>query len=159
MTSHYDQTPQSVSVLLPRMRSLPSPSVFLTVKFVPIPYMSEADRVTLQYVPELEGVVHAVVTYGFAEVPNISSVLTQVFLDNQITVKTDVTPRSEYDLSTPPITYYLSRERIRCAPDRWIGHKIWVKIFDILQTNSRSKADVFNIPSQEIVEVGYVVTI
>jgi hypothetical protein len=25
--------------------------------------MSEVDRVTLQYVPELEGVVHAVVTY------------------------------------------------------------------------------------------------
>eukprot|EP00026_Physarum_polycephalum_P002641 Phypoly_transcript_02649.p1 GENE.Phypoly_transcript_02649~~Phypoly_transcript_02649.p1 ORF type:complete len:683 (+),score=117.57 Phypoly_transcript_02649:179-2227(+) len=102
MTSRYDQTPQSVSVLLPRMRSLPSPSVFLTVKFVPIPYMPEIDRVTLQYVPELDGVVHAVVTYGFAEVPNISAVLQKVFLENQITISTETSPREEYDLNIQP---------------------------------------------------------
>jgi hypothetical protein len=32
-------------------------------------------------------------------VPNISSVLRKVFLENQITIKTEASPRDEYDLN------------------------------------------------------------
>lgn len=158
LSSRYDQTPQSISVLLPCTRSLPSPTIFLTVKYVPVPYVAEIDRIAMHFVPELEGVTYAVVLYGFAEVPNVSQVVQQIINTKQLPGGKD-SPRNSLDLLTPPIKYYLSRERIVPNSNRWVGHKIWVKLYEFLLMNSRSKADVFTIAPQEIVDIGYMVVL
>ena len=59
----------------------------------------------------------------------------------------------------PTITYYVSRERIRADKSKWITNQIVIKMFKFMLQNARTKADVFKLPAQDIVEVGYTVVI
>eukprot|EP01113_Clastostelium_recurvatum_P024805 TRINITY_DN2965_c0_g1_i8.p1 TRINITY_DN2965_c0_g1~~TRINITY_DN2965_c0_g1_i8.p1 ORF type:complete len:1025 (+),score=210.59 TRINITY_DN2965_c0_g1_i8:168-3242(+) len=51
-------------------------------------------------------------------------------------------------------TFYLARERIVADKNRWVGHRLWVTVFDFLLRNTRSAASVFRVPAEGCVEIG-----
>jgi len=175
LTSLYDVTPQSLSVLLPRMRSLPANTIFLTVKYLPIPFVPQSERVTIANVFGMDGMTHITLAYGFAEAPHVNDLVRKI-IDHQQLGNADPHPLVKIEsgeildvkveigtdldiFKSSSTTYYLSRERIRTDKSRWIGHRLWVKIFKVLLLNSRSKAEVFKLPAQETVEVGCIVVL
>jgi KUP system potassium uptake protein len=54
---------------------------------------------------------------------------------------------------TPTVTFYLGLERVSSVKGSWIGHKIWVYIYNIILRNCASITTMFRISKENIVEV------
>eukprot|EP01112_Ceratiomyxa_fruticulosa_P021270 TRINITY_DN7424_c0_g2_i2.p1 TRINITY_DN7424_c0_g2~~TRINITY_DN7424_c0_g2_i2.p1 ORF type:complete len:435 (-),score=67.31 TRINITY_DN7424_c0_g2_i2:101-1405(-) len=176
LSSHAEILPESLRSLLPRTLALNSPCIFVTVKYVSVPYVAERERCVINKIPHLESCFHVLLVYGYMETPYLSElipkliqnetvengglgILTQNLLPSMSAIRQSLSgpsssPISQQTIDMPLITYYLGRDKVKVDPKKWIGHKLWVAYYDFLLKNSRNKASQFHIKHEDVLEIG-----
>lgn len=112
--------------------------IFLTVAFRPVPYVRSEERVEINPLPF--GFYRLLVSYGFLDRPNIRAVLRIV--QNRFL---------EVDLEET--TFFVGNTRL--VPSRTMGLSPWRDwIFLFLARNSQGAVDYFNLPDDQVFEIG-----
>ncbi|HEY1610639.1 MAG TPA: potassium transporter Kup [Paraburkholderia sp.] len=114
-------------------------TLFLTVTTRDMPYVDEAERVTLD---EIGGGLYLVkAVYGFNETPDVKEVLHQV--------------GRQYDMTFEMMdtSFFLARETV--VPTQLPGMSIWrERVFAWMHQNAAKPTDFFSIPANRVVELG-----
>ncbi len=137
-------TPQVLHHHLVHNQVLHEQVIILTVLTEEIPRVPAADRVTVTKMPL--GFARVIVRYGFMQSPNVPVALRQCE-HHGLTVNLEQT------------TYYLARETIISSPLQ-SGMMRWQeKLFSFMSRNSAAATAFFNIPAEQVVELGQQVEI
>lgn len=144
MTGHPSGTPPILHHHLAHNRALHEQVIILTVLTEEIPRVPAAERVTVFILPL--GFARVIVRYGFMQNPNVPVALRQC---GPLGLPVD----EEHT------TYYLAREAIISTPLQ-SGMMRWQeKLFSFMSRNSLSATAFFNIPPEQVVELGQQVEI
>ena len=118
--------------------------IILTVLTEEIPRVPAADRLTVTVMKQ--GFARVIVRYGFMQSPNIPVALRQC---EPLGLPVDL----------EHITYYLSRETI-ISTSQQSGMMRWQeKLFSFMSRNSLTATSFFNLPAEQVVELGQQVEI
>jgi KUP system potassium uptake protein len=131
-------TPPLIVNYVKQTRSVYKTVVALTVSFESVPRVKARDRV--RYEKLCEGFWHVVVHFGFVEVPDLPSVISQA--------KREGLPAWEHP------TYYVERYDVVSRARRSIVSRWRVALFGFMSRNSVHAVDRFRIPSNSLVEIG-----
>jgi len=177
LSSHAEILPESLRALLPRTLALNLPCIFVTVKYVSVPYVIERERCVINKIPHLDSCFHILLVYGYMEIPLLSEliskmvenetvengglgILRQNLLPSMSAIRQSLSgPSSTQNgnhssVEMPLITYYLGRDKVKLNPKKWFGHKLWVGYYDFLLKNSRNKASQFHLNHDDVLEIG-----
>ncbi|WJF91211.1 potassium transporter Kup [Paraburkholderia bonniea] len=114
-------------------------TIFLTFITRDIPYVNDADRVTVKDVSGGLYLVKAV--YGFNETPDVKAVLLEVGRRQNITFELMDT------------SFFLARETV--VPTQLPGMSVWrERVFAWMHQNAAKPTDFFSIPANRVVELG-----
>ncbi len=143
MTSDPDSTPAALQHNLKHNKILHERLAVLTISTTDEPYVRMKDRVTFQTLcPE---VYRIVANYGFMQTPNIFEIL-------------ESAKRLGFNYIFEDITFFLGRETI--LPSRQPGMAIWrERIFAFMLRNAQRATAFFQIPPDQVIEVGMQVEI
>jgi KUP system potassium uptake protein len=136
LTATPDATPNALLHSLKHYRVLHEQNVFLTVEFADVPWIGFEERVRCERVAPACWRVTA--RYGFMNQPDVSLALE---LCGPLGLQVD----------PMQLSYFLSREKLVPAQG---GETLRDRLFAYLQRNAASAADFFNIPSNQVVELG-----
>ena len=139
LTSTPDATPHALLHSLKHYKVLHQQNVFLTVKFLDLPWQAVDEQIACEQLKE--DCWKITVRYGFLDRPDIPLALEHC---------------GPFGLQLEPmeVSYFLSREKIVSAADSE-GIALWRdRIFAALARNARSITDYFNIPTNRVVELG-----
>jgi KUP system potassium uptake protein len=144
MTSRPTGTPPMLHHHLDHNQVLHQQVVILTVLTEEVPRVPAAERVTVTQMPL--GFASVVVRYGFMQSPNVPVALRECEpLGLQVNLE--------------HTTYYLARETIISTPQK-SGMMQWQeKLFSFMSRNSLTATAFFNIPVEQVVELGQQVEI
>ncbi|MEO7158788.1 MAG: KUP/HAK/KT family potassium transporter, partial [Vicinamibacterales bacterium] len=139
LTSSPGTTPNALLHSLKHYKVLHEQNIFLTVEFRDVPWVQPEDRVECD---RLSGDCWRVVArYGFMERPDVALVL-------------EVCAPQGLTLDPIQVSYFLSREKIVPAADGK-GMSIWRdRLFAAMARNAGNITDFFNIPTNQVVELG-----
>jgi KUP system potassium uptake protein len=114
-------------------------TIFLTFSTLDIPYVNDADRVTVK---EIGGGLFLVkAAYGFNETPDVKAVLTDVGRSHDMTFELMDT------------SFFLARETV--VPTQLPGMSVWrERVFAWMHQNAAKPTDFFSIPANRVVELG-----
>ena len=114
-------------------------TIFLTVITRDIPYVDNAERVTMK---DIGGGLYLVkAAYGFNETPDVKAVLNQVGREQDMTFEMMDT------------SFFLARETV--GPTQLHGMSIWrERVFAWMHQNAAKPTDFFSIPANRVVELG-----
>jgi KUP system potassium uptake protein len=144
LTSHSDGVPRVLLRELDVMHVLHKEVVLLSVDNQERPYVAQKDRVTVQHCPH--GFYRVTVHYGFMQQPDLAAAVAACRPDG-------------IALTGRGIVYFLNGERLVLRPERNI-FKHWRKeIFAFEVRNARPASTFFDLPSNQVVELGQEVTI
>ena len=139
LTAHVDYLPVSFLHNLKHNHILHERVFFLKVSIRDVPYVDDAQRLTLKELGPNIYVVRAV--YGFKETPDSNQILD--LLESQFSLKIDKMNTS----------FFLSRDTI--IPTSLPGMAIWREvIFAWMYQNAGRQSDFFKIPANRVVELG-----
>jgi KUP system potassium uptake protein len=139
LTAHVDYLPVSFLHNLKHNHVLHERVFFLKVSIWDVPYVDDAQRLTLKELGPNIYVVRAV--YGFKETPDSNQILD--LLESQFDLKIDKMNTS----------FFLSRDTI--IPTSLPGMAIWREvIFAWMYQNAGRQSDFFKIPANRVVELG-----
>ena len=139
LTAHVDYLPVSFLHNLKHNHILHERVFFLKVSIWDVPYVDDAQRLTLKELGPNIYVVRAV--YGFKETPDSNQILD--LLESQFSLKIDKMNTS----------FFLSRDTI--IPTSLPGMAIWREvIFAWMYQNAGRQSDFFKIPANRVVELG-----
>ena len=139
LTAHVDYLPVSFLHNLKHNHILHERVFFLKVSIWDMPYVDDAQRLTLKELGPNIYVVRAV--YGFKETPDSNQILD--LLESQFSLKIDKMNTS----------FFLSRDTI--IPTSLPGMAIWREvIFAWMYQNAGRQSDFFKIPANRVVELG-----
>lgn len=131
-------TPPALIHTLEHFRALHEKLILLSVQTQDVPHVAPAERLQMSALGE--GLYSAQLRYGFMDEPNVPEALEHGTL-------------FEDELDTEKATYILGRENL--TPTRRKGMAIWrERLFVTMSQNSRSAADYFCLPADQVVEVG-----
>ena len=119
-------------------RSVYQTIVALTVSFESVPRVKARDRV--RYEKLCEGLWHMTVHFGFVEIPDLPSVISQA--------KREGLPAWEQP------AYYVERYDVVSRANRSLLSRLRVSLFSFMSRNSVHAVDRFRIPSNALVEIG-----
>lgn len=141
MSGSSEGTPLALAHNVRHNRVLHQKNAILTVLSEEVPHIDPAERLELTTIGE--GFYRLVARYGFMESPDINDIL-----------KCAATKGVPFELSD--ITFFLGRETI--LPTHREGMAIWrERIFAFMSQNSERATAFFNIPPDQVVEVGFLV--
>jgi KUP system potassium uptake protein len=113
-------------------------TVFLTLLTEDVPYVADAERVTLKSLPQ--GFFRAVARYGFMEMPNVPALLDRIRSE-------------ELPIDLGRTSYFLGREKLISSGHS--GMARWREmLFALLAQNAQSATAYFRIPPNQVVELG-----
>jgi KUP system potassium uptake protein len=114
-------------------------TIFLTFVTRDIPYVNDADRVTVK---EMGGGLYLVkAVYGFNETPDVKAVLAEVGRTHDMTFEMMDT------------SFFLARETV--VPTQLPGMSVWrERVFAWMHQNAAKPTDFFSIPANRVVELG-----
>jgi KUP system potassium uptake protein len=136
LTSNVGIAPATLVLLAKRFHTIPENVICLHIDVEEMPYVSQADRVKVQ--PKVHNVDAVTFTYGYSDRIDIAKTLRQTY------------PDIDFDQNC---TYLINRWSL-WADDRK-GWPLWrKKLFIRLFRNAASLALVFELPPQQVVEVG-----
>ena len=143
MTSDPDSTPAALVHNLKHNKILHERMGILTILTKDVPYIRPKERVEIE---ELEKGVHKIVArYGFMQTPNIFEIL-------------DSAKKKGLEYPFPEITFFLGRETILPSPEP--GMAIWrERVFAFMLRNAQRATAFFQIPPDQVIEVGIQVEI
>lgn len=134
-----DTTPPALVQNLIHNKVLHRQVIFLNVHTEEIPYVPAEERIELQ--PVSNGFFSLKIHYGFMESPNIPAVLRQIKIPG-------------WQISLDEVTYFMGRETI-LSTIRPSGMARWrEKLFAFMSRNALPATAFFQIPSQQVFEVG-----
>jgi len=122
-----------------QMRALYETAIALTVKFEDIPRVAPRDRIELAKLAE--GFWHITVHFGFVQVPDIPAALRQA--------KDRGCP-----IDLEDAVYFGARDAVVCSKRRSWLVRAGLRLFTLMFRNSVRAVDLFNIPSENFLEVG-----
>jgi KUP system potassium uptake protein len=135
--------PSTLVLNLHHYNSLHEIVLILTVKTEEVPYVTEANRATVESMDQ--GFHRINLHYGFMEVPDVPLALSRIKLKDNIS------------LTLSDITYFLGQEHL-LPKDNGRGMHIWREsIFAFMSRNSQSAARFFNLPPEQVITVGLMV--
>jgi KUP system potassium uptake protein len=125
-------------------RALHSKIVILRVSVLPIPWVAWSDRICIQ--EDVPDVWRVEAGYGFMERPNIPELLSA-----------SKALGCAIDLAN--VTYYVGRETVIHREDS-LGLPRWQEsLFSMMERNAAHVSDFFNLPDDQVVEIGRQVAI
>lgn len=132
-------TPPAMIWHVKHNRVLHQEVLVMRVQIMPAPWVLDADRV--EVVNAVPSFWRVVVRYGFMERPNIPAVLARC---KEL--------GSTIDLSD--VTYYINHETVirSEADDSLPAWQVW--LFSVMERNAQHPSDYFNLPSDQLVEIG-----
>jgi KUP system potassium uptake protein len=142
------RTKQPVPPILLRhvrqFRSIPSQTISLSTAFEEVPRVAEEKR--LQVRQEADGLWHFEVRFGFMEVPSLRKVL-------------QATRGKCAGLDFDQVTFFAARDEIVSHPTH--SRLSWWRcaLFGFLYRNSVHVVDRFDLPAEDLVEVGRVISL
>nr|WP_172793410.1 potassium transporter Kup [Polynucleobacter sinensis] len=139
LTAHVDYLPVSFLHNLKHNHVLHNRVFFLKVSIWDVPYVNDAERITMR---DLGGNIHVVrAVYGFKETPDMNSIIHLI----------EKTFGIKFDLMTT--SFFLSRDTI--VPSAIPGMAIWrERLFCWMYQNAGRQSDFFKIPANRLVELG-----
>ncbi|RMH19455.1 MAG: potassium transporter Kup [Gemmatimonadetes bacterium] len=138
MDSNPTGTPMALLHNLKHNKVLHEKVIFLTVQNHEIPYVDEAERVTVEDLGE--NIFRVIIHVGFAESPNVLKALQEASTDGE-------------SFAPQRTSFFLSRETL--IPSRKPGMARWRKrIFALMARNAQSPTNYFRIPANRVVELG-----
>ena len=143
MTSDPESTPAALLHNLKHNKILHQRLVVLSIATTDDPYVRPRDRV--QYQELCTGVYKIVANYGFMQTPNIFEILSSA-------------KKQGFQFVFEDITFFLGRETI--LPSSQPGMVIWrEKVFAFMLRNAQRATAFFQIPPDQVIEVGMQVEI
>ena len=139
LTGNNRDIPPVVALNVKRLRSLQQNLMLLTVQFEHVPYVAAADRGSAT--SESDGLYRVVLRYGYMDKPNIPETLAPVVEANHL----------PFDLAS--VTYLLGRETIVGGPGGLMSVPV-ERVFAFLMRNAKSVAAYFQLPHEQVVEIG-----
>lgn len=139
LSSNRDVAPPVLLTQLQRFRGLSEEIMFLTITSESVPHVSEGDRLETQMVDD--GYYRVVAHYGFMEIPDIPSVVRRA------------ARRLPLRHSLHNATYFIGRETF-AATDAGKMRAWQERLFAFMARNSADITMVFDLPSNQVVEVG-----
>ncbi len=139
LTAHVDYLPVSFLHNLKHNHVLHERVFFLKVSIWDVPYVNDAERITMK---DLGGNIHVVrAIYGFKETPDMDSII--VLIEKTFGMKFDLMNTS----------FFLSRDTI--VPSAIPGMALWrERLFCWMYQNAGRQSDFFRIPANRLVELG-----
>jgi KUP system potassium uptake protein len=139
LTAHVDYLPVSFLHNLKHNHVLHERVFFLKVSIWDVPYVNDAERITMK---DLGGNIHVVrAIYGFKETPDMDSII--VLIEKTFGMKFDLMNTS----------FFLSRDTI--VPSAIPGMALWrERLFCWMYQNAGRQSDFFKIPANRLVELG-----
>lgn len=139
LTAHVDYLPVSFLHNLKHNHVLHERVFFLKVSIWDVPYVNDADRITMK---DLGGNIHVVrAIYGFKETPDMGSIIDLI----------EKTFGMKFDLMNT--SFFLSRDTI--VPSAIPGMALWrERLFCWMYQNAGRQSDFFKIPANRLVELG-----
>jgi KUP system potassium uptake protein len=135
MSSNPEGTPPVLVTQSRRIHALCEKVVLLTVEVEHVPFVEEAERVTVKELGK--GLWRAVMRVGFMESPKVP----------------DVLGRAGLPFELADATYYLGRETFLAGKAGKMG-PISEGLFSFLSRNAKSATNYFGIPPEQVVELG-----
>ncbi len=143
MTSDPDSTPAALVHNLKHNKILHERVAVLTITTTDEPYVRSKDRIQFNVV--CNNLYRVVANYGFMQTPNIFEIL-------------DAAKKQGFQFQFEEITFFLGRETILAS--REPGMAIWrEKIFAFMLRNAQRATAFFQIPPDQVIEVGMQVEI
>ncbi len=138
MTAEPTGIPLALLHNLKHNKVLHEKNIFLTIYVEEVPFVRKAAHVEVS--PLKDGFYRMSVRYGFMEKPDITDIF-DVTGDNQIILKPEET------------SFFLGKETIIATHNR--GMAIWrEKLFSFMSKNSEGAIVFYNIPRQQVIELG-----
>ena len=139
LTGHHGGVPRVLLHHLKHEQVLHQLVVLLSVEYLRVPVVPEAERITVE--PRAHGFVTVVARFGFQESPAVATVLEHPELASRIS---QVGGR---------VTYYVAHERVLATGSA--AMPMWRKrLFAFLTRNAHPATDFFGIPPNATVEMG-----
>jgi KUP system potassium uptake protein len=139
LASHRDVAPPVLLTQLKRFRGLSEEILFLTITSENVPYVPESERLEVETIDQ--NYYRVVAHYGFMEIPAIPSVLRRA------------ARRLRLHHQLKNATYFVGRETF--AATNAGKMRAWQeKLFAFLSRNSADVTMVFDLPTDQVVEVG-----
>ncbi|MGZ3695276.1 MAG: potassium transporter Kup [Bdellovibrionota bacterium] len=143
MTSDPDSTPAALLHNLKHNKVMHEQVALLTITTTDEPYVRHRDRTTLDVVAP--NFFRIVASYGFMQTPNIFEIL-------------ESAKKRGFEYNFETITFFLGRETI--LPSHRPGMAIWrERIFAFMLRNAQRATAFFQIPPDQVIEVGIQVEI
>ncbi|MGE3262994.1 MAG: potassium transporter Kup [Bacteriovoracia bacterium] len=143
MTSDPDSTPAALLHNLKHNKVMHEQVALLTITTTDEPYVRHRDRTTLDIVAP--NFFRIVASYGFMQTPNIFEIL-------------ESAKKRGFEYNFETITFFLGRETI--LPSHRPGMAIWrERIFAFMLRNAQRATAFFQIPPDQVIEVGIQVEI
>ncbi len=121
-----------------RIKVLPETVVLLTVRVTHVPYMG-TETMTMEALGK--GIYRVMAEFGFMDQPDVPRALDEA------------RRRFDLPLAMPEVTYYLGRETFLATSKGKMGR--WPEtLFAFLSRNAKSATHHFNIPPEQVVELG-----
>ncbi len=141
MTSVPDSTPPSLIHNLRHNYVVHELTILLTVVTESSPYLPAEEKVELRKV--YDGIYALIIHYGFMERPDVPLALKEAFKG---------WPSSDYH----KLSYFLGRETM--VPTRRPAMNPWrMRLFSYMTQNSQKATDFYQLPSEQVFEVGILV--
>ena len=138
LTSRPEGLPSALLHNLKHNQVLHERNVLVTVVTEEIPHVKEQDRVELEDLGK--GFYRAILHYGFMEQPNVPAALVKASHEGQV-----------FDLNR--MSFFVSRETIvpRLPPRMGLWRELF---FKLMLRNAASATEFFQIPAEQVVELG-----
>lgn len=137
--------PVSVHQLTSHIPYLPEKVIFLTIKHMHVPHVREGKKLFIEPLPEV-GFYRVIGQYGYRD--------SKVSLEELLNYCAALLPEEFHHIDMSQVSFFLSTEHIRINKARWIGHRIYIRIFKTILQFSYSIAETFKIPSQSLIIMG-----
>jgi KUP system potassium uptake protein len=139
LTGHDADVPPIVALNVRRLRALQEHLMLLTVRFEHTPYVEERERASAR--DEGDGITRATVRYGYMEKPDLPAALAPLIA------------REKLPFALGEVTYLLGRETIVAGPGGQMSAPV-ERVFGFLARNARSASAYFQLPHEQVVEIG-----
>lgn len=138
MSGSMDGTPPALVHNVKHNRVLHDCVIIMMVRTDDVPHVSVENRITLE--KAREGFYRAVVHYGFKDSPNIPGAL-------------QIARGQGLDFKPSEVTYFLGRETLLATKNP--GMAIWrEELFAVMSANAQRATAFFQIPPDQVVEIG-----
>eukprot|EP01111_Echinosteliopsis_oligospora_P012883 TRINITY_DN4481_c1_g1_i1.p1 TRINITY_DN4481_c1_g1~~TRINITY_DN4481_c1_g1_i1.p1 ORF type:complete len:801 (+),score=202.99 TRINITY_DN4481_c1_g1_i1:88-2490(+) len=132
--------PSVMSQFLEHVPVLPENTIFLTINYRHEPFVSKSEsRLTRLG----KNIYRMILENGYMEHKISVDLLHQVAMMHNL------------DVDFAKGTFYLGNEQVAPNPNKWIGHRVFISVFNfLLQFSHKSTANSFSIPDKNTIYVG-----